>query len=517
MELVSAGQIDDFKCSLCLRLLREPQLNDCCGEHLCHACVKPFVDEGQPCPLPRCNSQTFHVIPDKKLTRRMEKAKIHCFMREQGCEWVGKLENFDSHLDPTSGDCGYIHVDCTNACGGRVLRYQLPSHLERDCPRRRYSCEYCGCSASYENICTKHVAVCKKYPVPCPNECGVGTVERGCLKQHLQKECLLQESNCDFSHAGCTARLRRRDADKHMTENIHEHLRLLSIKFGEACVRLEQKEKQLDQVQEELREKDKRMEQQSQQIMRLEKNVTEILARLNAKDQETSEMKSMMEEHSRLIARFRDRNVNECEESVNMEGFEPEPQAPWSLTQGLGRSDTVTIPEGIQASGSTNLTKVAHSFYVCPSGPPLIEFKFFMRKMSSSLSRSPAKQGYHPQQKSPVFYTSREGYMMQVHAYDNTSSGRGVSVYVYICRGEYDDTLEWPLSASVTVTLVNANRTQQLLSKTLTGEWNRVTKPGRTGDHTALHPFATCEEVNDCLRDDCLHFEVTNVHCYPAQ
>ena len=361
----------------------------------------------------------------------------------------------------------------------------------------------------------KHVAVCKKYPVPCPNDCGVGTVERCRLEKHLQKECLFQEVNCDIIHAGCTAKLQRRDADKHMTENIHEHLKLLSIKFGEACVRLEQKEQQLDKVQAELRERDKQMEQQSQEIMRLEKHVTEILARLNAKDQERSEMKSMMEEHGRLIARFRDHNVNKCEESVNMEGFEPEPlQVPWPITQCLGKSDAVTIPEGIQASGSTNLTKVARSFY--PSGPPLIEFKFYMRKSVSSLSKSPAKQGYKPQQKSPVFYTSREGYMMQVHAYDNTSSGRGVSVYVYICRGEYDDTLEWPLSASVTVTLVNTNRIQQLLSKTLRGEWNRVTKPGRTGDHTALHPFATCEEVNDCLRDDCLHFEVTSVHCYPA-
>ena len=512
MELASVGQLDDFKCALCQNLLREPQLNDCCGEHLCRACV----DKDQPCPL--CNSLTFQVIPDKKLARRMERAKIKCSMHDQGCDWVGKLENLESHLDPTSGDCGYIHVNCTNACGGRVLRHQLPSHLERDCPRRRCSCQYCGCSASYENICTKHVAVCKKYPVPCPNECSVGTVERCCLEQHLQNECLLQEADCDFSHAGCTTRLRRRDVEKHAKENIQEHLRLLSIKFGEACVRLEQKEKQLDQVQAELRERDKQMEQQSQQIMRIEKHMTKVLARLKAQDQEMCEMKLTMEQHNHLIARFREHNVNECEESVHMEGFEPEPQLPWPLMQDIERSDPVKIPEGINASdqGSTNSAKVARPFY--PSAPPLTEFKFYMHRLrSSSLSRSPAKQGYNPQQKSPVFYTSREGYMMQVHVYDNTSSGRGVSVYVYICRGEYDDTLEWPLSASITVTLVNTNRTQQLHSKTLTGKWNRVTKPGMMGEHTALHPFATSKEVNDCLRDNCLHFEVTCVDCYPTQ
>ena len=359
---------------------------------------------------------------------------------------------------------------------------------------------------------------CSHDPVPCPNECSVGTVERCCLEQHLQNECLLQEADCDFSHAGCTTRLRRRDVEKHAKENIQEHLRLLSIKFGEACVRLEQKEKQLDQVQAELRERDKQMEQQSQQIMRIEKNMTEVLARLKAQDQEMCEMKLMMEEHNHLIARFRERNVevNECEESVHMEGFEPEPQVPWPLMQHLGKSDAVTIPEKTEASGS--LAKVTRTF-----PPPLTEFKFYMPKLSSfslstsSVSRSPAKQGYNPQQKSPVFYTSREGYMMQVQAYDNTSSGRGVSVYVYICRGEYDDTLEWPLSASITVTLVNTNRTQQLHSKTLTGKWNRVTKPGMMGEHTALHPFATSKEVNDCLRDNCLHFEVTCVDCYPTQ
>jgi len=303
--------------------------------------------------------------------------------------------------------------------------------------------------------------------------------------------------------------------EKHAKENIQEHLRLLSIKFGEACVRLEQKEKELDQVQAELRERDKQMEQQSQQVMRIEKHMTEVLARLEAQDQEMCEMKSTMEQHNHCIACFRECNVNECEESVYMEGFEPEPQVPWPLTQHLGKSDAVTIPEKTEASGS--LAKVARTF-----PPPLTEFKFYISKLSSfslstsSVSKSPAKQGYNPQQKSPVFYTSREGYMMQVHIYDNMSSGRGVSVYVYICRGEYDGTLEWPLSASITVALVNANRTQQLLSKTLTGKWNRVTKPGMMGEHTALHPFATSKEVDDCLRDNCLHFEVTSAHCYPS-
>ena len=34
------GAVDDFICSICTKVLREPHLTVCCGQHYCSSCLK---------------------------------------------------------------------------------------------------------------------------------------------------------------------------------------------------------------------------------------------------------------------------------------------------------------------------------------------------------------------------------------------------------------------------------------------------------------------------------------------
>ena len=56
------------------------------------------------------------------------------------------------------------------------------------------------------------------------------------------------------------------------------------------------------------------------------------------------------------------------------------------------------------------------------------------------------------------FYSGPQGYKMRLKVYAN-GRGRGagthVSVYVQIIQGEYDDTLTWPYTGTVTYEIIN--------------------------------------------------------------
>ena len=64
-------------------------------------------------------------------------------------------------------------------------------------------------------------------PVDCPNKCGQ-VVQHQKLEEHLSSECELSEVECEFSHAGCEAKMLRRDLPSHMTDNMAEHMSLLA-------------------------------------------------------------------------------------------------------------------------------------------------------------------------------------------------------------------------------------------------------------------------------------------------
>ena len=59
---------------------------------------------------------------------------------------------------------------------------------------------------------------------------------------------------------------------------------------------------------------------------------------------------------------------------------------------------------------------------------------------------------------SPPFYSRDNGYKLQLWVVANgDASGEGthLSLYVYLLKGEYDDQLQWPFNANITVQLLN--------------------------------------------------------------
>ena len=185
---------------------------------------------------------------DKKQNRKVLELKVYCTMKKEGCSWTHELGSLNCHLE----DCQYVTISCTKGCGVSFQRHCLATHIAESCPMRDFTCQYCGFKSTYEEVCNKHWPECAKYPLPCPNKCGIAKVQRGSLEQHLN-ECPLQQVECEFCHAGCKEKIQRKDLQGHMEKNLQKHLSLLSAFAAEKITTLltdvAEKDKEIKQLQ----------------------------------------------------------------------------------------------------------------------------------------------------------------------------------------------------------------------------------------------------------------------------
>ena len=229
---------EDFVCGICKHVAREPQLTGCCGITVCKACITPVSEDKKPCPL--CGRVELAFQFNVRDNQRILALEVRCTMKDRGCEWTGKLERLEAHLDVNTGDCEYVDVECPNKCDLPVEKRNLNTHLTNCCPKRKFTCQYCNFKATYEVVSNDHWPQCPFYPVPCPNACGIQAIERDGLEAHML-QCPLEEVECKFLHDGCNTKLPRCDLEKHMEESTQKHLALMSEMNLKICREFESK------------------------------------------------------------------------------------------------------------------------------------------------------------------------------------------------------------------------------------------------------------------------------------
>ena len=184
---------DEYLCPICLLVLKEPQLTDCCGSHLCRACCDDVKKSGRGCPKYR--ETAFSVVLNKHHRRKTLELKVHCQHRSRGCTWVDCLSYLEEHLDKK---CQNVEVECPDGCGESLQRASLEHHRAEECVKRTHTCPYCQVyEDSFEVVTEEHKDVCPSFPLLCPNRCNIATVDRCCLDQHLAL-CPLQELDCTY-------------------------------------------------------------------------------------------------------------------------------------------------------------------------------------------------------------------------------------------------------------------------------------------------------------------------------
>jgi len=238
--LMAAGKYDNYfvqtppdhlVCKICHLLSRDPYLSVCCGHIFCKNCLDDFKKSAaitNACPV--CHNEEFVTFPNKAAGREIQNLHIYCTNKEKGCEWEGKLNDINNHLGNNDG-CWFEGVKCSSRCGKMIQRQYLTSHVENECPRRTINCQYCHTIGEHQYIEGQHKEDCPKLPLPCPNNCEVGSVPREDMEAH-RKECPLEMIQCEYHNVGCKVRMVRKDYEKHKKENMEEHLLMTTHKVS---------------------------------------------------------------------------------------------------------------------------------------------------------------------------------------------------------------------------------------------------------------------------------------------
>ena len=218
------------ECPICLCVLYDPYLINCCGYSFCRSCIERVSTESKLCPL--CNVQFTNFMPDKRLQRVLNEMRVYYSNREAGCRWFGELSKLPQHLnpEPASGSdqlsgCPFVSLEC-RLCGAGVRRQDIEEHKTGFCPQRPCMCSVCNeYKLTYEDVTSNHWLICPARPIPCPNGCGMQPKLQH-LEEHLNKDCCNAVVECSFSYAGCEVELPRKEMQAHIAENLMKHMSL---------------------------------------------------------------------------------------------------------------------------------------------------------------------------------------------------------------------------------------------------------------------------------------------------
>ena len=304
------GEVADrFVCRVCTKILHDPHLAVCCGQHFCESCLNEWFRKQrgkQSCPSCGTEGDTFNHVINKGLKSEVNQLKIRCTNRRQGCNWIGELGRLKTHLDSDNG-CGFVDVTCPNKCftgAMTIKRKDLRKHLTH-CHLRPYQCEFCGYEDTYEAITGGpfshaifskdtgelahfgHKATCREVPLTCPNRCGPTRIKRKDMDSHRSK-CPQEPVECPFAEAGCKSNLRRCQLQDHLSRGLQQHLLMVmkdyketKKKLGKAEAKIYENEAKLNETEDNLHKTEDNLHKAEGKLHEAELALKESVVRLS--------------------------------------------------------------------------------------------------------------------------------------------------------------------------------------------------------------------------------------------
>ena len=218
--------LQDFTCPICLELLDDPFLTDCCGHRFCMKCITSAIRRKDECPL--CKAQPAQGVKYVDITQELNEARVYCSQKSQGCGWVGQSGDLSVHLSlrQQNGQCHHVMLNCPNKdCDVMLSRIQMKDHVNK-CKYRPFTCLHCGHKGTHVDVTSSHYQECLKYPITCPNNCTKNKIKRSQLQNHLDV-CPNVMVACPFSQVGCKTSVKRMNEKKHIESNVTLHQALI--------------------------------------------------------------------------------------------------------------------------------------------------------------------------------------------------------------------------------------------------------------------------------------------------
>ena len=423
---------------------------------------------------PSCNTNEFTTFPDKRLKRSLYAFRVYCSHRGAGCEWVGELLDLERHLnlqplpEKLLLGCQFSEVHCT-CCVHSFQRRYIQSHQVDDCLQRPFACEHCNdYKSTYEVVTETHYKVCAYFSLSCPEHCGK-YFPRHEIPGHVSRDCPLTIVLCDFHIVGCKIEIARKDIPTHINDSLAGHMSLLqahSVAYpGENIATLLplflgsfQKlifdnlgiQSQLRMAEGELSKSRETIATQADMIAslheRFEKFENMCESKINdVKEHFVRKMAMTEEKHSTAVTEHKE--ISRKALSEQKEEFD--------LERSMFRHELVSKLKQ-QERQLTVHRDVIHPM-AC-----LSEFTF----TDFEKHKNEEYVWY-----SPPFYTRPKGYRMCVKVFANghgDGKGTHVSAFIYLMRGDSDNSLPWPCREPIAIQLLNQMQDRNHCTYTVT-------------------------------------------------
>ena len=464
-----------LECKICHLPCCEAQQSECCGHVYCKVDIdqlKKATVEFQPvCPM--CRVEGFVAYPNLDIDHEIQQLMVYCPDKEaSGCDWIGKLKDVEEHYS-YGREC---ETECEK-CNTIVKHKLLRSHLDTECP---CYCPYCDITAEREVISSEHKEKCYKFPLTCPNNCGLNNVPRDNMDGH-KKECPLEMVQCEFHDIGCEAIIRRKDEESHARDAVTTHLQLAQKQLTVLNKMLEDSNARhiessdnftvlVSELQERIRTFEGIHTDQSSQSTKAQPVDVEVQTDVNSVN-----MTMVISAFFKIIWYFMmPRNSNtsilalailllSCALYVN---YNTPTTTNYCLPTVQEFHEKVVLYELIDQSALPWPSKLYYwSNTATIVAPVVVKFSNFSMQKNSVLH-------------SNTFFGFTNGYLLRLRIYPSGSPGRAskhlyMSVYLDYMRGPHDDKLDklgyFPINKSFTIALLNPNDDNSHLQKEITG------------------------------------------------
>ena len=461
----------DHLCPVTLELLRDPHQTTCCGQHLSLEAATRLQRDRKPCPM--CNEPNLTTVPDKFYKRKVNELKVRCPNKESGCGWVGDVGSVDQHAT--------------------------------SCPRRPWTCRFCGFKSTYEAGTNNHLPTCAKYPEPCPNQCEIGNIPRCNVQKHLKK-CPLELVQCELAKFGCQESVPRQDLAHHMEEGAQRHLRYMSL-FNLSLTR--ELNQQMAEKDKKMAEKDKKMAEKDQQLAEKDQQLAEKDLQLVKKDEKLAakdhQIANLMEQNRKLQGQLQQQGMQTGQqlEELNQKVFTYGHKIVVLQTEFKARDKHMKEQLGKCMKGWQDHAHVPrqhlHDETQLQVHQDLVVNAYSAKKRKPN--NTPQGSPHYYECVSDPFYCRRYKFEFSIDIFQNGD----IRGYLGLLTGDNDDCLQWPINVTVQLLILNQlgdyghhlTVVKEQLRKFDRDDWTSIKEALATGADLQLNALTNTLYVKD--------------------
>ncbi len=307
----------------------------------------------------------------------------------------------------------------------------------------------------------------------------------------------MSELKCEFSYAGCEAKLSREEMEKHLTDSVQAHALMVTRTLQE---KMEQKERRIEQLEARLEQRDRQV---GERMETMERQLEQFSAEVRRLREEQEKRKADVRQQgagqwNKLAEGKAEGNMEQA--AMEVSGHEPSAKdacvqtevQPVARDMEVDRQELAGQLETVEANVREEFKKRDSQLHHLET--KVAQLEAHGHRLTHQLEEVRGRTGLPPYLvslhnfhrlktsnsywTSPPLYTHPRGYKFCMRVYPNGmgeggSSGTRTSVELCSMKGEDDDRLTWPADCTITVQLLNQHRDLDHVTVSRRFQWHK--------------------------------------------